>query len=64
MEVELLVGDREVTLYAYSSDKSPLDIKRYTASVDIVTGGNREQILLHPREPQRLVGKSRALLRP
>ena len=45
--------------------KAPLDVRGYKALVDIVTGGNREQITLQPEETgTRLVGKSNAPLCP
>lgn len=65
VEVELLIGDSEVALCVYSTEKAPLDVRKYKALVDIVTGGNREQITLQPEASgTRLVGKSNAPLRP
>lgn len=65
VEVELLIGDSDVALCVYGTDKAPLNVRGYKASVDIVTGGNREQITLHQEgSGTRLVGKSNAQLRP
>lgn len=65
VEVELLIGDSEVALCVYGAEKAPLDIRGYKALVDIVTGGNREQITLQPEgSGTRLVGRSKAALRP
>jgi hypothetical protein len=64
IEVELLIGETEVTLYVYSLEKVLLDVRRYSASVDIVAGGHRELISLRPEETTKLVGNSKALLRP
>ena len=64
VEIELLFGDSEVALCVYSTERAPLDVRRYKALVDIVIGGNREQITLHPEgSGVRLVGKSNASLR-
>lgn len=64
LEVELLIGETDVTLYVYSLEKVLLDVRGYSAFVDIVAGGHREQILLRPNETTKLEGKGKALLRP
>lgn len=64
-EVELLIGDSDIALCAYGAQKVPLDIRGYKATVDIVAGGNREEITLRPDESgKRLLGKSNVPLRP
>lgn len=65
LEVELSIGDSDVALCIYDTQKTPLDPRQYKASVDIVTGANRQQFTLQPEDSgSRLVGKSNAPLRP
>lgn len=64
LQVELLVGDRTVTLYAYSRADVALEIRNYNASVVIVSGANRELVQLQAIDAFRLEGSSTDLLRP
>lgn len=63
VEVELLVGESNVTLCLYARD-TPLDTSNYRAVVTVVSGPNRERIELRPTTPGRLGGSSPLPLRP
>ena len=63
VEVELLVGEREVTLCPYERNV-PIDIRNYKVVVTIVSGSNRERIELRPTPTGRLTGSSTSALRP
>lgn len=64
LQVELLVGDRTVTLYAYSRADVALEIQNYNASVVIVSGANHELVQLQAIDEFRLEDSSTDLLRP
>ena len=63
VEVELLVGEREVTLRLYERN-APIDARNFKAVVTIVSGSNRERIELRPTPTGRLTGSSTSALRP
>ena len=62
IQVELLVGDRTVTLCAYSRGDEALEVQQYKASV--VSGGTREFIKLQAVDAFHLEGNSKELLLP
>lgn len=64
VEVELVVGDRAVTLCVYSSGDVQLDAHSYKAAVTIVSGQNIERIELQPTNLGRLAGTSPSSLLP
>ncbi|WP_422035570.1 hypothetical protein [Reyranella sp.] len=64
VQVELLVGEMEVTVYVYSTDNTPLDVRDFNITVSIVSGRNHELLQLRAEEPFKLTGNGKAFLRP
>lgn len=64
VQVELVVGDREVRLCVYDVGDVPQPVAGYSASVEIVSGARHETIALSPSDAVTLVGQGRGSLQP